>query len=76
MTRPSTAWMAGAACLGLDGRDGRADFLEARVADQLGMCAWCPVAVQCLDYARATGATDVVMGGVVLRSRPLTTEGT
>ena len=46
-------------------------WLDQPTADQLADCAMCMVRTECLDYAVATRATDVVMGGYRLRRAPI-----
>jgi len=58
------AWMADAACKGLD-RGGSIFFPQhpGEFADAKAICARCPVQQECLDYALARPEVDGVWGG-------------
>ncbi|MGH8898970.1 MAG: WhiB family transcriptional regulator [Egibacteraceae bacterium] len=61
------AWHAKAACAELSTDDffpvGSTGPASDQIARAKAICAACPVAVQCLDYALDTGQTDGVWGG-------------
>lgn len=44
-------WRARARCGGMDGRDGRPDFLEQSTARKKLLCGGCPVRFDCLSFA-------------------------
>ena len=46
-------------------------WLDQPTMAQLIDCAGCSVRAECLDYAMATRATGVVMGGWTLGVRPI-----
>ncbi len=62
------AWQARAACAGLPTDDFFPVGSTGKALDQIerakAICAVCPVAGQCLDYALDTGQADGVWGGM------------
>jgi WhiB family redox-sensing transcriptional regulator len=62
------AWQADAACVGMPTEEffpaGSTGPASDRIARAKAVCALCPVAVQCLEYALSTGQTDGVWGGM------------
>ncbi|MGH8885182.1 MAG: WhiB family transcriptional regulator [Egibacteraceae bacterium] len=62
------AWQADAACAGMPTDEffpvGSTGPALARIATAKAVCAACPVAEKCLEYALSTGQTDGVWGGM------------
>jgi len=62
------AWKADAACAGMPTDDffpvGSTGPALAQIATAKAVCAVCPVADQCLEYALSTGQTDGIWGGM------------
>lgn len=68
MTVPDTTWQDGAACVGVE----TALFFPERAADPRpaqAVCATCPVAQQCLEYALTVGEDFGIWGGKTARDR-------
>ena len=65
MWEPDSGWRKDAACAGTE-----SDFFfpvgedESLAAPAKAVCAACPVAEQCLQYALATNQTEGVWGGM------------
>lgn len=72
MTIPE-AWMDNAACAEV-GTDLFFPTKEDRASSKLArtICASCPVATQCLDYAVRTGINHGIFGGVTESARAKT----
>ncbi len=81
---PAPGWQERAACGGHGNDDwliragdnpgGALDAAErARVARARAVCAGCPVAVQCLAFALASGEDGGVWGGIYLSERAVAT---
>lgn len=51
-------------------------FTTLENIEQQMLCAQCPVKNECREYAIDTGATGVVMGGIIIDSHPLKHTGT
>lgn len=71
-----TRWMAAAACRGADTAlffpspgTGQGARSAVAVADAKAICAGCPVAGECLDYAIATDQRFGVWGGLTTHER-------
>ena len=65
---PDTTWQDGAACVGVE----TALFFPERAADPRpaqAVCATCPVAQQCLEYALTVGEDFGIWGGKTARDR-------
>jgi WhiB family transcriptional regulator, redox-sensing transcriptional regulator len=62
------AWQADAACAGMPTDDffpvGSTGAALAQIAAAKAVCAACPVAQKCLEYALSTGQTDGIWGGM------------
>ena len=68
---PPSDWMTDAACRGADPRL----FFPTQRGDQMlagrAICARCPVQVQCLEWALATGEHHGLWGGTTEKDRRL-----
>lgn len=71
----NVSWFADSACRqpGVDPElffpVGEAGLASRQIAEAKAICARCPVAAQCRDWALRTGETDGIWGGMTLEER-------
>lgn len=58
-------WMDAAACLGATADEAFPDDMTGARKFITDNCTWCPVAMQCREFANATGVAEGIWGGLL-----------